>query len=580
MSQSKGLLPYFLGFCFVVYPLQFAWQGLDFCDEGNALAIYQQIFTHPESVADTLGTWGTSVIGGLWLAVFGHLGVLGTRVGGILVSLLTMIFVYLLYRDHIERKRLLWGLAGSFLFCYHFGNLLGFHYYGMSILFYAMSLFFLAEGLKKNSGALLGVAGFLISFNVFVRLPNALGLLFVLALPYNAYLKKAGKAALPLQSCWFFSGMLLNLMAVASALALLGHLPHYIQALRFLMESATRSGGIYKQEVLLGRILHDYFHLFRKTLLVTALLVLFVFLLGAAQKKSPRLATAGAGCLLAPIALSGFWGRPLFSTAMNFLFGACILTLGLRGLKPGPDKDLGLISLLVFALFLIMPFGTATYYPAYLIYVLMVALPLFFHFIHETSALEAGVTLHWGGRTRRAGFMLDEVAFAKAKRISFLVFVVFGFTNNVSYIHNEFHSRTQMTARINHPLLRGIRVNQEVAEPLNQLIEQLPRYVRPGDPMLVAWAAPILYYISGTYPYVPYPWTEAYLEGRLRAFLLEGPARGPLPVVIRERWNSGGKHPYDEILEAFFEKYGYTKKWENRCHEIYTPSPGRWTQGS
>ncbi len=227
---------YILWAIIIIYPFLFLWQGLNFSDEGNALTIYKLIFNNPQSISDTFGTWGANIIGGIWLLLFGNFGLIGVRFAGALTSILTLIFTYFIFKEFIEKKILLFGLLISFLLSYHFFTLTILGYNNLSILFFAISIFCLINGLKNNNNKLLFLAGFILSFNIFVRLPNVLGLLFIFAISLNTYIKKDISIVAYLKQYFvFMAGILLNIAAVALVMKFLGHNIYYIESIKYLM---------------------------------------------------------------------------------------------------------------------------------------------------------------------------------------------------------------------------------------------------------------------------------------------------------------------------------------------------------
>jgi hypothetical protein len=82
----------------LLYPVPFMFQGLDWTDLGFLVSNYQQVFRHPASIAFSFTCWLTVVIGGAWMWITSPLGLLGAKLGYVVVSGLTMFITYVTLR--------------------------------------------------------------------------------------------------------------------------------------------------------------------------------------------------------------------------------------------------------------------------------------------------------------------------------------------------------------------------------------------------------------------------------------------------------------------------------------------------
>lgn len=556
--KKRDIITAVIWIAIIVYPLLFLWQGLNFSDEGNALATYQSIFTNPQSISDTFGTWGANVIGGIWLLLFGNLGVIGVRLAGAFVSILTVIFVYFILKEYIEKKILLLGLLVSFLFSYHFLTLTILGYNNLSILFFVISIFFLVNGLKKNNNLLLFIAGFILSFNIFVRLPNIFGLLFIFSISLNAYVKKDIRVNTYLKQYFaFIMGALLNFVTVYFIMKVLGHETYYIESLRYLAGATQIINRPYNN--LLFTTLKGYFRLFIDAVSMFLLVLFTIFLY--LRMKLDRLnifikLLALLFFLLLLYAQYNFIGVPIGGRVASLLTGLCYAVLTMRLLNYKDDKNLALIAFLILILFIIIPLGSGAGHVNSL-YLIPVAFPIVVSYIHNV-------------RKVNFPFVINEETLKKVKNSLLVAFILYALTNAFAFSYDDAYNRFLLNTRINHKYLKGIYTIKEKAIPLNELISELPKYVRKGDTLLVTWIAPIIYYLTETNPYFPNPWTEIYGREQVIGFLNNNQKNMKLPVVVR--YNYSKNHEYDDILYQFFKKNSYEKKWNNKVYEIYAPS--------
>ena len=555
----------------IIYPFLFIWQGLNFSDEGSALTIYHSIFTNPQSVGDTFGTWGTNIIGGAWLSLFGNFGVIGVRFAGALVSILTIIFAYLILKEYIEKKILLLGILVSFLFSYHFFTLTIMGYTNLSILFFVISIFFLAKGLKKNNNLLLFIAGFILSFNIFVRLPNILGLLFILGISLNAYIKKDIPVKTYLKQHFaFILGVLLNFVAVYFTMKFFGHITYYIESLRYTMGSVQMNQGAYNG--LIAKTLKGYNRFFvdATSMLVLFFLAIFLYL----YTKFDRLNIFIKSSLLILFLLLlyaqyNLIGVPIGGRVATLLIGMCYLALAMRIFNYKDDKNLSIIAFLILTLFIIIPIGSgAGYINSF--YIMPIVFPMVVSYIHNAKKINFSLGISQPKIFQNISFTINEETLKKIKDFLLVGFILYALTNAFAFSYDDSYNRFRLNTGINSPYLKGIYTTKEKAEPLSELLSELPKYVHKGDTILVAWIAPIIYYLSETHPYFPHPWTEIYTREQVIEFLNNNQKNTKLPVVVR--YNYLKPHLYDDILYRFFKNNSYKKKWNNDVYEIYAPS--------
>lgn len=564
----------------IIYPLLFLWQGLDFSDEGNALTIYQSIFSDPSSVSDTLGTYGTSVIGGIWLRFFGDLGVAGVRFAGALVRILTIIFAYFILKEYIDKKLLLLGFFVSFLFSYHLFTLTIIHYNDLSALFFVIAIFFLINGLKNNSVLSIFIAGLILVFNVFVRLPNLLGILFIFAIPLNRYLKKnISTSAYLKQYLTFLVGIFSGFFVVVYYMKSLGYYDYYIKSINYLL-GAIKPHGPYS--TLLFETIKGYSNLFGDAILLLLLIFFAVFLY--LYLKLDRLNPFIKYSLFLPFLLLLYikynpWGVPIAFRFVELLAAMCyvVLIAHILNYKKNGGKDLSIIAFLILITLIVVPAASGARQINSL-FVIPVAFPLVLSYIYNIKQIRFSLDISKQKTTQNAPvvFEIENETLHKVRNFLLIIFVMYVVVNSFTFTSDNSFNRFSLNAKINHKYLRGIHTTKEKAEPLNELISEFPKYIKSGDTILVTWIAPIIYYITDTRPYFPHPWTEIYKRDKVKKFLNESRENTKLPVIIR--YNYSKKHEYDDILFQFFKKNSYEKKWGNGVYEIYTPNIATDTQ--
>ncbi|MDI6717435.1 MAG: glycosyltransferase family 39 protein [Patescibacteria group bacterium] len=559
----------------IIYPFLFLWHGLNFSDEGNIMTIYRLIFSDPYSIRTSIafGTWGASIIGGSWLSIFGGFGLIGVRFAGALVSILTVIVSYFILKEYIKKKILLLGFLISFLFSYHFFTLTIIGYSNLSILFFAISILFLTKGLKKNNNALVFLAGFFLVFNIFIRLPNILGLFFILAIPYNACIKNIRAKEYLRHYFAFITGALISFAVVYFIMRIFGHVNYYIESLKYLMESTQNNNGPYNAQGLIFSTFKGYFSLFGNFILMFLLAILGFFLY--LKFKLNRLNFFIKLFLLLLFLLFlyveyNFIGILIGGRVVSLLTGLCyaVLFAHVLNYKEG-DKNLNLIALLMLILFIIIPLGSGAGHINAL-YLIPISFPIVVNYIHNIKKIDFSLKISQLKYLKDISFVINEKIIKSGKYFILAVFIPYALTNAFAFSYDDSYNRFLLNTKINSNYLKGIYTTEEKAIPLNELLLQLPKYIQKNDTILVTWIAPIIYYITETKPYFPSPWTEIYDRDQITAFLNNNFMNKKLPVVIRYDYLS--KHRYDDILYNFFKKNSYEKKWNNKMYEIYIPA--------
>ena len=199
--------------------------NMDIEDEGWVLTAYQNIFSHPESVSYNFLYYNSLLVGGLWNLLFGGWGLLAFRILYVLVELLKALLVYLILRNYVHKSGILLGYAMLTL-CYAYYNFTDHNQ--LTSLFALCAAFLLLQGLEKQKGCYIFVAGIVVALNVFTRLPNlSLCALVLVLIPFGINLKDARLPLLFLATAvgGFLAGCGLELLLMHA----LGHGPVFFQ---------------------------------------------------------------------------------------------------------------------------------------------------------------------------------------------------------------------------------------------------------------------------------------------------------------------------------------------------------------
>lgn len=222
----------FLSILFL-FQLIFIPQGLDFADEGFFMTFYQQIFNDPESVTYAFMYWFAGVLGGSLYALFPEGGLLLMRFAGVLIIVLTAAFVCRILKPYLPLWTIRVGVAMSVL--YIFDDVPSLYYNNVSALLYVVGIGLLLKGIRaENSKGWIIGTGMIFALNAFTRIPNVLGVVFVLIILYEAWIFRKGIKWAACTATYFLTGYFSALLLVLLFMWRVGHLHPFFTCLDWI----------------------------------------------------------------------------------------------------------------------------------------------------------------------------------------------------------------------------------------------------------------------------------------------------------------------------------------------------------
>jgi 4-amino-4-deoxy-L-arabinose transferase-like glycosyltransferase len=120
--------------------------------------------------------------------LFPDTGLLGLRWLSILFTTTSILIVYNLLRNYLNKGNLRIGLLLVVMCACHNPKI--FHYNFLSVLLYTATASLLFQGLKKGKWWLMLAAGALVGLDAFARLPSIVNIGLLMAIVYFGYLNK------------------------------------------------------------------------------------------------------------------------------------------------------------------------------------------------------------------------------------------------------------------------------------------------------------------------------------------------------------------------------------------------------
>jgi hypothetical protein len=571
----------------------FIFQGLDFADEGFHMTFYQQFFTHPESMVMNFMYWLTGLVGGAFFYLFPSFGILGFRVLGIIVIMLTSITAYYLLKNHIKLLNLRIGILLVILFV-DSNDLKEMYYDNLSALFVVLSALFLFKGLIKSKPTQIVLSGAFISLSMFSRLPGITLLVFLLAVFYDGFINNRKFIYIFKQGFLFTGGFVFMTIAILLFMKLTGHLSLYVENLKIVFgwgASADDSHNI-KQLIL------NFINAYSKSLIYAALLTLFLFILGILDNSRKLLSKLNSGIAVNVIKttiilifLYLILGNKFTYYKLLALFSGISLIVSIIILTCSRYKNE--IKLLVFlgCLFLLFaPLGSAGGLYGHGRNTFWIIFPIAIDFIFNIKSIEGRLNILDNSSHEnllKISIGQDQLKIFKRFFIGTSVFACLYFAYYYPYF--DMSNRVNMFSTVDNKLARGIYTTKERASVVNELLKESSKYVHKNDFVLAYDCIPLYHFLTETRPYMPNSWPWLYLPEYFKFELNNLASKSKeLPVIILQKVNTLGtdwpqnhnlefqrsnpENERDSILNDFMIENAYTKVWENIAFEIRIPN--------
>lgn len=555
----------FLSILFL-FRLIFIPQGLDFADEGFFMTFYQQIFNDPESVTYAFMYWFAGILGGSLYSLFPDGGLLLMRFAGVLIIILTAAFTCRILNPYLPLWAVRVGVAMAVL--YIFDDVSSLYYNNVSALLYVGGIGLLLKGMRSenNKGWIIG-AGMVFAVNAFTRIPNILGVLFILMILYEAWIFRKRMKWTVRVMAYFLTGYFLTFFLVFSFMWKAGHLQPFFTCLDWIFHIGRSSGSS-----------HNVYSMFRTTAgqyLEIGFTGLFFALWGTTffyliKRYRNRVFVKMIG-ISAVLVLSLFL---YFYGALYLLYFLSLATVLFILWKEPP-----VIKTVAFAagMFLIVqPLGSDGAVDLVGRFSMFLTLPLVVAY-SEKEVRELPVSRGISNRMLR-----------KTGSILLILFVCLSVQRHISYTYFDQGSRFKKIYSVDHPFLRGIYTSQKRASVSQEVLSALGGYVSEGDYTLIYDNSPMLHYLTRTKPYVYNPWLYLYDKDLLEGALSRaGRERQDLPVVVLQKfkglwidWPDGYSDDYmannankgkNLLINSFLQKNKYLKVWTDGYYEIWLP---------
>ena len=544
----------------VLWVLLFTWylplinKGIDVQDTCFYLANYRYVFSPSVKVNELYYLFG-EVLGGVVYHLFPNSPLLALNWTCAAVYTGVALLIYYKMKPYMDGIVLqLCILAGS-IFAITWVHCVNWN--AWSVLFVTLGAWILLYGIQREKAKLIGISGFLLGLNAFVRMPNILFLsLVVVVFWYNwmkyQSLKTALKACLPMVA----GGALAGVCGIAVSVGLLG-LDKFVEDFMVLtvlgaegdLHSITT--GIY--QFVIG--LKDGMLVWIR---YGAVLVGSALILGLFKKVWKKKLDSEIGMMIAAVAAAGLYGafkgygEDILRIQTFVAVAGIVLPAAAAWYYRKKDQAFSCLCLTAMIIEGFLTIGTDT---ATIFYRIYMGLPL---------AMTVCILTKWFGN-RKEWMVLPAFA---------LAFVLAGGIRYAdTYIYHD-GERESLTATVENPVFAGVYTTKERAECLNRLQEQLAPYEKYELITIGNFTAAQA--MTDMQPFFRSSWPDLdYLVNSLFAETLEekiGEGNYPVIVIATEEVNGPYWMPEKvEVLKELVSKEPYRKLYEDHLYSLYVP---------
>ena len=507
--------------------------GFDVIDSGYHLTAFQNVFEAPECISANFCYYLTNLVGGGLLLIFPDMGVTHFRIIGAICVLIAIFSIFFTLWKDIPVVHILMGSA-LVVICYvkapySFNNGI------LSCLLYVIALLFLYKGIKRDFSLLVFACGFVVGLNIFTRIPNILGVgLSFIILFHRKIFRKCDSYDWKNTFC-FVVGAGFGVGLVLLLMRLLGHFDIFTDSIRLLFSSGVSKGNNHSFSSLI---------LSQLSFVLTNVVTILVFYALFHIHKKVSGGNVFLRYLFCTVAVLWVFCYVYdLDTSYRILWGMCVVGCMMCFLYK--REELGLLSILALYMLLIEIMGS--------------------DFASNHGSLPALLAAPIG-----------SMMILNRKRIVFLIaFILAVCTYAVrrgNYADDgPIYAKSSL---IDCPKTKYILTTDEKAEAIDNTLKGIKSLVHPGDTLLCFPSAPMMNFLTHTYPVGGTCWPC--IPGGSGSFVR--PIEGTPKILFNKfspygtNWSSKTytlDRKYGFNLKSFITKHHYKVVFENDYFVLY-----------
>ena len=569
--EAKPKTAFGITFLFLIaYQLISAFIGFELCDSGFYMVFYDNIFQNPECVEYNFMYYLSGVIGGAFMTLFPDAGIFDMRILGIVNNMIIIYLLYKLFRKQIPMSAIIIGcvlVAISYI-----AMPISFYNDLITSLLYTSAIFYIFKGLNRNKYLYFIISGIIIGINSFSRIPNILDYgIILLVILHALYYRET--VCLCINRCLVFTvSFIIGIMGIISLMKVWGHYEPFVNNMRELLFIAEDDSGTSSHT--LSNMIFAQVRIYYLVLkLGIKIVLLYIIFWGSAKYIKKEV-------VLLPVRIIVFSLLAILFYKENVVFTLCAFSMvGILGnIVLNKDKEIKMLSWAGLSMIMIIPLGSdgGMVNNGSIIYWL--GMPMAISFYLSIQNIHIPAIPQWAVRQTLLLTLGVYILACGAKAICDGVYFDGGPLFEKRYsIQND---------RVKH-----IYTSRERAQILNDLLIGIKPYIKQGDHLFAYGSIPAINYMTRTKPFIGCSWPELLGEPLFRHKLNN--YSGPLPAILRQKFNSIGKEfgepsenylidcgietgPFrsnkkHRVINEFIEKNKYKTVFENQYFVLYLP---------
>ena len=560
----------------LLYQILCTVQGFDLTDEGFLMNAYRWFGEDPNACKDSGGYTFSCLLGWYLHGLYPNGGVLMMRLWGVLLVFITELIVFAFLSNIIEKRIALCGVLLMGLFIA--GNPKPFDYNNLTALFIICSFILIHKGLLSKKFFMLFWGGVIIGSSVFLRLPNLLFSLFIIA-PFVLEGEKLHTRFI--QSLFIFIGIIVGVIGIWGLLSI-------YNANHLITDYIAFTGN-----TLNGNSTHQFSHMLSKyadnywtSVIMTCVFCSSILLSTYISKFNSKIFNIFFFLITAEfIYYNVYIGGNIMGQKILALYnGIGILGCGYYIYS---RREYRFVSICALIISFISPLGSdcgfeTTWTGTWL------SLPVGLSGIYQMCKNIAFIEIATQCISKKK-HSLRMIKLDKAFGYSLFFIFIPTFVKTEHKPYYDPGNRDKKIYPINNKFTRYIYTEKERANIVNPLLRELPKYVKAGDTFFQHDFSRLLYYMMDAKPFTGVSWScVLYGDRFIKEFKqAEQNMKKPPVVVLQHFWDSNkwsGIIPnyfneqlntgficaeHTKIVKKFIRKYKYKIVWTNKYYDIW-----------
>lgn len=559
----------------LLYPLYSVIFGINMTDTGYWLSNYKEFF---DDTVRGYAVWLSLFFGGTINIVFGKFGLISFKIVNILTIYAILLLIYKLLREYTTHSLLLLFLSMTVIFV-NIDLLSILNPDILTTLFFILASYFLYYALTYNRLSYFFIAGLFLGLNIFIRLPNLLGIGLIVIIFFYDFATSSIKKRTFKKSATLLSGYIVSIIIIFLLMESLGHFETYIETIKNLFTAAKDPNYHHSTSGLLTTFITQHSIALLYGLFAIAFILTISWLTKYLNYSKPTFYFAVF--IISSITVIYLFKKSSIFNYMDFFYphlaivGTIYLSLIFIIIKNYKNNiNFSLLALIALFVIILIPLGSNTglkksFYGMYL------GLPIIFIYISSLTSFKIGQFI----------FTSREITFLKY--YIYLTFILFSLIISTMFFasYGDARAKWNMCTTIKHNSLQYNLTTKDRAISISGLLNTLQAYEKEYDFLFTYERIPIIQYASNLKPFINNSQPFYDMPHILKKKIENSFKTKSLPVVVRaigqttcKEWpkNSNSfekKHVKEsrKIIRDFLSFNNYIVVWKNNAFEILLP---------